>query len=470
MDRFSGRPSVLLKPLEAVRCPLCQARLAVDDLGLLECACGWGGPDDPLERARGIRRALLLLDRRAASRLARASLRSPAHPLATNSDYLLLVLAGAVITYIVLGLIWLRVLAWTVEWAADGAVVGICIGVSFLALLAVALVGERRRQPGIEATRERFPRLCAALDEARLHARASEPVTVRLTPGVEVSVRRAWAPLGGRRSRLVLRVGAAALPLLTDTELKALLVRELALHDGGMGALLRFSERSEMLLARLVSTLFASVQPERTPPGRRRPHLLEDVWAAGSICFMLGLPVVWLLTLPLRLLLAALHLLRLPHTYAATLTADAAAVRAYGALALANGATALPVAASTMRGAVPAIRADMLDRGNGDFYAALARHYSALPTDAVRLLRRQTLAEFRSLRHRQPILADRLRAANQCGRAVAAPARAHAEPVPALALLRPARGADQGAVELALTALLLAAESPRLPARWWQRR
>ena len=473
MQRFSRSPSVLLEQSEPMRCPLCQAPLAVDDLGLVECGCGWAGPGDPLERAHGVRRALLRLDRRAAARLADPSSRRrahrPAHPLASGSDYLLLVLAASVVTYLVVGLIWLRVLAWTVEWTAEGAVVGMCIGVSFLALLAVALVGERRRQPGIEANSERFPRLFTALDEVEALVQVPESYTVLLTPGVEVSVRREWKPKDWRHPRIVLRVGAAALPLLTEVELKALLLRELAFHVGGMGALLRFSERAESLLARLISTLFASVQPERTTLARSSSRVLADAWTVGSMCLVLGFPVVWVLTLPLRLWLTALHLLRLPQSYAAALAADAVAIRVYGAPALANGATALLVADSTVRGALPAIRADMLEHGQGDFYAALARHYAALPVEAVRLLRRETLTGFRSLRHQQPLLADRLRAANLSGRGVVAPALAHAEPVPALDLFRPAGDADAGAVELALTALLLATQSPRRQRRWWQR-
>lgn len=465
-------PGVLLDPPDHTPCPLCSTPLTADELGLIECPCGWGGPGDPLERVRGLRRALLRLDRRAAAAIARAGLRRLARgagaSFAPSAEYLLLVLAASMLTYGVLALIWLRVITWTLQWIAEGALVGICIGVAFLALLTLALLGDRRRRPGIAVDRERFPQLFAALDDARARVGLEQPCDVIVTPDATLSLCRKRGPSRRMRSRLVLRLGAAAFPLLTDAELKALLVREFALRDGGFAELLRLCAHAETLLSRLINTLFASVKPERTPLSRSRSRVLEDVWAAGSMCLVLGFPVVWVLTLPLRLLLAALHLLRLPQTHAAVLAADAVSVHAYGPPALANGLTGLLVAQRTLDGTLPAIRDDMLDHGEGDFYAAMTRHYDALPRDVVRSLRREALVAYRSLRQNQPILADRLRAANLSGPSLYKAAPEQPAPAPAMNLLRPADDAAAGALRLALTALLLT-PSTRPRRRWWQR-
>src|SRR5579872_4949406 len=56
------------------RCPLCDKPVAPDPLGFYECSCGWGGPDDPLESARGLSRKITLVDRRWASALVRRDL------------------------------------------------------------------------------------------------------------------------------------------------------------------------------------------------------------------------------------------------------------------------------------------------------------------------------------------------------------------------------------------------------------
>lgn len=62
------------------KCPLCGASVVPDQWGLVECTCGWGGPGDPLEAARGFSRLATLTDRRlanAAARRERARLARP---------------------------------------------------------------------------------------------------------------------------------------------------------------------------------------------------------------------------------------------------------------------------------------------------------------------------------------------------------------------------------------------------------
>jgi hypothetical protein len=49
------------------RCPLCGSMVAADPLGLYDCACGWGGPGDPLEHDRGLTRLVARTDRRLAN-------------------------------------------------------------------------------------------------------------------------------------------------------------------------------------------------------------------------------------------------------------------------------------------------------------------------------------------------------------------------------------------------------------------
>ncbi|MGH8312720.1 MAG: hypothetical protein ACRER9_05490, partial [Gammaproteobacteria bacterium] len=55
-------------------CPICGTALTPDQLGLVECACGWGGPGDPLEAAHGLSRVVTRLDRRWATAQARREL------------------------------------------------------------------------------------------------------------------------------------------------------------------------------------------------------------------------------------------------------------------------------------------------------------------------------------------------------------------------------------------------------------
>ncbi|HEU5346193.1 MAG TPA: hypothetical protein VFU60_17730 [Ktedonobacterales bacterium] len=61
-------------PAEASRCPICGRPTPADQFGFVECACGWGGPGDPVESARGLSRRFTLLDRRLTTRIARREL------------------------------------------------------------------------------------------------------------------------------------------------------------------------------------------------------------------------------------------------------------------------------------------------------------------------------------------------------------------------------------------------------------
>src|SRR5262245_4379951 len=62
-------------PLNAQQCPLCGKPVTPEMWGLVECSCGRGGPDDPLEAARGVTKLAIRLDRRLATQTAKRDLR-----------------------------------------------------------------------------------------------------------------------------------------------------------------------------------------------------------------------------------------------------------------------------------------------------------------------------------------------------------------------------------------------------------
>jgi hypothetical protein len=98
-------------PVSAVQaCRLCGRPLTPDALGLMECMCGWGGPGDPLEHARGIARMVARLDRRLANTLTRRDftrLQSPRRRLGHVSGVYLAVLfiASTAVYLFMLGLL-----------------------------------------------------------------------------------------------------------------------------------------------------------------------------------------------------------------------------------------------------------------------------------------------------------------------------------------------------------------------------
>ncbi len=464
--RGSALQQVLPQP-----CPLCGKPVVPDTLGLLECACGWAGADDPLASARGVTRFVTRLDRRFAARAAREDLRKMAAGGANLSRIgplyggVLIVASTAIYLIVVAIAAWL---AWSVVvWSVEGAWLGVFIAVVFLALIVVSLFEGRPRLKGVEATRDRFPQLFATLDEVSEQVRGPMPTRVVLLPHAEAFVYQHWPIRKFFRRELVLGLGAGALPLLSDVDLKAILAHEIAHFRLGHTALSRYCGGAEGVIRGLLATMFEAVGAQTGRNATARYHMGRRNYGGyvgqASLVVLLGTFIVWIVSLPLRLVVVGVHLLRLAESRAAEFDVDRAAVRAYGAQAFADGLTGIIVAGNTMRGAFSAIRDEMLRSGEVNFYAAMRRHYDQLPAQIIAKLRLDATREYRSLEQSHPTTPDRLRAAYLVG---APPSPAPSGP--AVNVIVPAGEADAAAVELALTALLLT-RTKGGRRRWWQR-
>jgi Zn-dependent protease with chaperone function len=172
---------------------------------------------------------------------------------------------------------------------------------------------------------------------------------------------------------------------------------------------------------------------------------------------LLGALIVWVITLPLRLILVIFHLLRLAESRAAEFEADRTAINAYGSQACADALTGILVADHTLHGAASSLRAEMLKRNGRSLYAEVRRHYAGLPPNVVVRLRLEALQEFRSLERSHPTTPDRLRAA-----AIAAvPSPANVPPAPAADALTPSGAAGPDEIEAELTNLLFTPKQQR---------
>src|SRR6185312_10294480 len=172
MDQANVAAGVGIEPRQPKRCPLCGATVPPDPLGLYECVCGWGGPGDPLEHDRGLAKVVAKIDRSLADGQAHRDLRrmatrddaaSSLNPFYVAVLLIVALLMIAVVVVLAELCIWLIVLS-----IRDRAWLGAIIGGILLAIVGVALASmwpRRSRSPGVLATRERFPKLMAAIDE-----------------------------------------------------------------------------------------------------------------------------------------------------------------------------------------------------------------------------------------------------------------------------------------------------------------
>jgi Zn-dependent protease with chaperone function len=175
--------------------------------------------------------------------------------------------------------------------------------------------------------------------------------------------------------------------------------------------------------------------------------------SSSSLATTAGVLVIWVATLPLRLLWFVFHLLRLRLSRANEYEADATAIEAYGAQAFVNGLTAVLATAATMRGARQGIRQEMVKRNNPNFFSELRRHYAELPSDYLGQMRVKTLRGYRTLESSHPITPDRIRAAMLLGAPEAPCATA---PQPVNDVIAPAGAPDASGVERQLTDILFA--------------
>src|SRR5690348_14011942 len=210
MDQANVATGVGIEPRQPNRCPLCGATVPPDALGLYECICGWGGPDDPLEHDRGLAKVVARIDRELADGQAHRDLRRLAMrgdaASSLNILYLALLLFTSTVIYVaVLAVIALCV--WlTISTVLDHTWIGAIVGCILLALIVGSLWPHRRGSGSIQVTRERFPSLMAALDEVRQRTGVRVPKHIMLWPGDDFSIGRRLA--GGD----VLHIGVMNLP------------------------------------------------------------------------------------------------------------------------------------------------------------------------------------------------------------------------------------------------------------------
>jgi Zn-dependent protease with chaperone function len=433
----------------ATRCPLCGAGVTPDVWGLIDCPCGWGGPGDPLEATRGLNRLITRTDRRLASAAAHRDLarlsRPNWHPGNLVLGYTALLLVLSTLVYLVVGAVILGAVALSVHFALDQAWIGVGVFGIIAIVFISALALDRPHVNGVLAPRERFPQVWAALDDVHRRTGAPLPQRVYLVPDGNFFVYQHRPARRFFRRELVLALGVGALPLMREVELRSVMAHELAHYGHGHTALSRYFARAQRALSDIVNVMN---EGSRTQGVRRR------VYRAGSSegFVIVGAALVWIVTLPLRLLLVFYHLLRLAESRAAEFDADRSAIQAYGSQAFADGLTAATTSMHTIARSGGSLRAEMLKHGGTSIYATLRDHYAALPSQVIMQLRLQGVQEFRSLENDHPITPDRLRAAAIANFAVPA----DVPPRPAIEVITPTGASDASEVERQLTADLFA--------------
>jgi Zn-dependent protease with chaperone function len=363
--------------------------------------------------------------------------------------YTILLLLFSTIIYAIVAALLIGSAALTVMYVTQGAWVGVVVlGIIFL-ITVMSLFAGRRKIEGTTATRERFPRLFAALDDVSAKMGAPVPHRVVLTPLAEAYVYEHHPLHRFFRRELVLGLGAGALPLLSEVELKAILAHELAHYGFGHVAFAAYYGRAEAALRNFIGVLLDAVGAQART--RHRVYRITRRSASGVMgepFSYFGSLIVRIVTLPLEIILIVFHLLRLAESRAMEFDVDRAAALAYGPQTFANGLMSLLVAARTIRGSFTSLRTEMAKHGERSFYAQMRLHYAELPPSVMYKLRIEAVRGFRTLEQTHPCTVDRLRAAYTVPFVPTATPEA---PVPAVALLVPSGEADATSVERELT-------------------
>lgn len=436
-------------------CPLCGKLVAPDAWGMVECSCGWGGSGDPLEASRGVSRWVTRLDRRLASGMAHRDLGRMAsgawRPGLLGFAYTAVLMVASTLIYAIVLMLLLGSVALAVKFALEQAWLGVAVFGLVATVTLMSLFVDRPDLRGVQTTRQQFPRLWAALDEVAARTGAPVPRRVVLLPVPQAFVFQHRPARRLFRKELVLALGAGYLPLLSETELKALLAHELAHYRHGHTALHLYVGRAQLALEHLLETMLEGVASQT---GSNHPVRWRR---SSSGALMAGTFLMWLPTLPLRLLHALFHLLRLAESRAAEFDADRTAVEAYGSRAFVGMLTAISLTTNTFWRSSDSLRAEMVKHRSQSYYAELRRHYAELPSAIIDKLRGDATREFRTLEQSHPITPDRLRAALSAN--VPAPADASREP--ALRLIVPEGESNADRVEAELTALLFSRRKGR---------
>lgn len=435
---------------QPVRCTLCGAQVLPDAWGLVECHCGWGGPGDPLESARGLSKLVSRTDRRLANAAARRELARLARPNWRPGDlgfiYTCVLLLAATVIYLAVGVLLVGSVVLAVNLALDQAWVGMALmGLIALAVGASLVVGRPKLEAGIPGPRDRYPQLWAALDDVHRRTGAPLPSRVVLLPIANAFVFQHRPLRRLFRRELVLGLGVGTLPLMREPELRALLTHELAHFGHGHTALHRYFLGAELSLQRIVETALGLVgvhTAQRRRYGYRR--------GTGTAYVALGAIVVNIVMLPVRVVWIVYHLLRLAESRSAEFEADRTAIQAYGSRTFADMQTAVAVANRTLTRTLPSLREDMLKHNSQNVFEEMRGYYAALPPEVIAKLRLDGLREFRTLENDHPTMPDRLRAGVLANFATPAdvPVR------PAIEVITPAGAPDAAEVERQLTAAL----------------
>jgi Zn-dependent protease with chaperone function len=379
--------------------------------------------------------------RRELARIARAKRATSAGSLL----YIALLSALSALIYLVIGGLLVGSIILLAQYVMQGAWLGVALFGMIVLYLLWTLFGLPSRIHGIVAPTSDYPQLAATLGEVASQVGVKPPTWVILLPGAGFYITRRM--LWGRAltPQIAVGVGAAALAQMNDRELRAVLAHELAHYQHEHTFFGRFFGGAESALYNIIDAMHGGI--ETTYKGRAARMRTST----SSIGALLGVVVVWIVTIPLRLLWFGFHMIRLRLSRANEYEADAVAVESYGAQAFINGLTAVLATSETVRGARVGIRQEMVKRNNPNFYSELRRHYAELPTSYLGPMRQKTLRGFRTLEDSHPITPDRVRAALALG----APEPLAAQPTaPAYGVIRPAGAADAEAIERQLTALL----------------
>jgi Zn-dependent protease with chaperone function len=435
----------------AQTCPVCGHATQADLYGFVECACGWGGPGDPVESARGVSRQVTLLDRRLATGVARRELANIARTKSAASGRSLLyfavlsILSAAI--YLIVAALFVGSVILVVQYLLSGVWLGVALGCVIVLYLFWTLFGFPQQIEGIIAPLGDYPKLAETVGEVAARLKVKPPRWAILFPGSNFYITRRMLWGRARTPQVALGVGVAALAQINDHELRAVLAHELA-HDQHEHTFSgRFFGGAESALHDIIDGMHAGIETNY------KNDYAARLRGSTSLATLAGVLVVWILTLPLRLLWLIFHLLRLRLSRSNEYEADAAAINAYGAQTFINGLTAVLSAAATLRGAGLGIRKAMVKRNNPNFFSELRRHYAELPADYLGPMRLKTLRGYRTLESSHPITPDRIRAALSLG----ALEPSFAQPgQPVFDIITPAGAPNASAVERQLTDMLFA--------------